>query len=440
MLADTVDKKQSQLIDVRVGWSFPIDTDSLHFNFHFCVDGLDWKEMIDYYSLEELNSQLTVLPEYESSFEMPLFLVLDRDGIAKFQSLLLFNEYTPQTIKILDNHLKVLETWIAIILSNLGKFSEPSRIMSKTLFFRSSEKNVKFDLLLGLWLCNGEDSSSMATSAVMSQSKRFLTSTQKSSNRVLKSMAKLFAGSSSSATTGDGVRTVSNASEVNDMESSAFSVFGGSRYASLNKRNLETIAERKVGGSVSGSTAERDHSDLDLGENSTISKPSKRKSILGKMNSMFKGKNDELGAIDEEDEAGEGDESNKFRSNKVTKSKVKSALDVAKSAGILRIEVQRGEETLHGVVVYEIALRLSGRSYKSSTVHTATHRFSNFKKLWAKLVEINEQLLVKETEKHERSPYRDFVHLITAPFPALPMKCYIGLSLNDSELSQRLVH
>ena len=101
---------------------------------------------------------------------------------------------------------------------------------------------------------------------------------------------------------------------------------------------------------------------------------------------------------------------------------------------VLTQQQLRGEETAQGVVVYEISIRVVGKKYKNPMVYTVSQRFSLFKKLWTQLHEIDAEL---KTQTKPPSPYADFVHLITAPFPSLPMKCYLGLSLNDSELSQR---
>ena len=462
--------QKSQLMDIRVGWSYPIDSETLHFNFHLSIDHYDWKEVIDYYSLEELHQKLQVIPQYSNELEIPTFLLIDRDGITRFQRLLLQTpQYTPQVIKVLDNHLKVLETWIVCILTNLSKFNEDTRRICKTLFFRSVEKINKFELLLLMTSTrdmeingNSTTSGDNATTgkdgttggAVRRGSMMPSLSPQKlQANRVLKSMNKLFGGGNG---TGSNASVVSSSSGAlsgqhdtvvdEDNRSVMSGFFGGGGSRSLNRKNLEEMdknSSRNGGSSVQDGGIGDSNSDGGDGRASLMQKAGRRKSLMGRLSSASgifkKNKDDRLEAIDEDsdgDDGGNGDESGRKSKSVGGTGKAKSALEVAAKSVMLRIEVQRGEETLHGVVVYDITIRVVGKKYKNPMVFTASQRFSNFKKLHQKLIDINNELtiLIKEGKP---SPYADFVHLIKAPFPSLPMKCYLGLSLNDSELSQR---
>lgn len=115
-----------------------------------------------------------------------------------------------------------------------------------------------------------------------------------------------------------------------------------------------------------------------------------------------------------------------------------TALEVAEKSNLLRIEVQRGEEAHNGVVMYDIALKIVGKKYKTPMSFQTTHRFSHFRKLYRQLVEIN-QAALQGTDNNGPKRISDFMLLFSVDFPPLPMKSYLGLSLNDSELSERYV-
>lgn len=124
-----------------------------------------------------------------------------------------------------------------------------------------------------------------------------------------------------------------------------------------------------------------------------------------------------------------------------------SALDVAQKSILLKVEVTRGHEIKQGVLVYQIALIASGKAIKGPAMHTMYQRYNNFKKLYLALKLINDQLSPNATSSPNASnassssqppsAYANFIHLLTAPFPVAPMKSMFGLSLNDSELSER---
>ena len=82
-------------------------------------------------------------------------------------------------------------------------------------------------------------------------------------------------------------------------------------------------------------------------------------------------------------------------------------------------------------------------STKQTHCHTVTHRYSTFKNLWKQLILINKECSEKKElhgsvnfEDIEEKPYENFIDCISAEFP-LGVKTYFGISLSDSEVSER---
>eukprot|EP00600_Ochromonadales_sp_CCMP1393_P008993 CAMPEP_0174965524 /NCGR_PEP_ID=MMETSP0004_2-20121128/6480_1 /TAXON_ID=420556 /ORGANISM="Ochromonas sp., Strain CCMP1393" /LENGTH=497 /DNA_ID=CAMNT_0016214363 /DNA_START=227 /DNA_END=1720 /DNA_ORIENTATION=- len=139
--------------------------------------------------------------------------------------------------------------------------------------------------------------------------------------------------------------------------------------------------------------------------------------------------------------------------SKSVASDIRSQEDAALEAAIaerdksclLTVEVQRGQEVRPGIQVYNIYLRVTGKQYAKPVTYRTFHRYSEFKQLWKELNDINDSYTKVILEggdtvqqySFSAAPYANFINLITSPFPASPMKSYLGMTLNDSELSER---
>jgi hypothetical protein len=112
-----------------------------------------------------------------------------------------------------------------------------------------------------------------------------------------------------------------------------------------------------------------------------------------------------------------------------------AATDAAiKQSALLKIEINRGQEISNGVLVYDINLKVVGK--KNPILYSTSQRYSNFKRLFEKLKEINEESSDVSKFKDGRAPYAHFIHMLSVPFPGVSIKSYL-VGLNDSDLSVR---
>lgn len=106
---------------------------------------------------------------------------------------------------------------------------------------------------------------------------------------------------------------------------------------------------------------------------------------------------------------------------------------------VLSTEVQRSQETAQaGVQIYSVHLRVRGKA-TSPVAFRLFQRYSAFKQLWQKLLDINEDVSGKNSasQSDKPAPYANFIKLIVSPFPVSPVKSYLGMSLSEKELTIR---
>lgn len=407
--------KMSKLLVLHVGYASPLtiphEENEIFFNFHLDINGYHWNETVEYRFLYDLNTN--IIP-YSDDEQLNNFPNLTIDEYSSMHKLLRDIDYDEASMKILLATIRSMETWMYTVLTHLHKIDEESRQMCKQLFFRSEEKLTKYEYLYKILKNKELGRDYPNSSATMDTSFHSI-------NKVFKTMTSLF--SLQSHHSGDNV--------------------GQPKLSEVNLVKHSKIQEAKRGSIT----------------NNTTKPAKKRQSIfarsLGTSSARDKREtNNTLGAIPPKH----------------------TALDVAKNTALLKVEVSRGNEALQGVVMYDITLRSTGKraiasitTTKSNTssgksegggnspkgslipsnVYKTSQRFSSFKKLWLQLNEVNQRLLTKGNDRSSMSEevtrgsltagpsFQDFIQLIKAPFPALPMKCYLGFSLNESELSQR---
>ena len=116
-----------------------------------------------------------------------------------------------------------------------------------------------------------------------------------------------------------------------------------------------------------------------------------------------------------------------------------------------QVAVQRGQETTrNGVLLYEITLKVVGKKYSAPITYCAQQRFKHFKELCTQLYKMDAELARLHLSKRNAQPssdsslsgvatgYERFMDAISAEFPS-GMKAFLGISLNDSDLSERLI-
>jgi hypothetical protein len=409
-------KQNYNLIELHVGFAAPFvngnqlthqngETEIFE-NFHLTLNGFSWVETIDYRYLYDLNTN--IIPFGDDEALLQSFPNLSPDEFITMHKMLTDRDFDEANVKLLQSHTKNMETWMYTVICNLHKIDEESRQMCKQLFFRSEEKLVKYEHLVKLLknkqlLEDRESGSSMENSGL---------------NKVFRAMTSLFS-------------------------------LGSQRNPSmLSERNLERHTRIEESRAVRAILSE--NANNNGGENKSVSGKSGQQitpSGVGskKRTSFFARSMGTRSAMDKKEIAGGvGGSGSVLPTGAVTGPQ--TALDVAKNTALLKIEVTRGNEAQAGVVMYDITLRMAGKKgMKSPTggsnIYKVSQRFSAFKKLWMSLIDINNESLKPTTNSVGSGPpasaYQDFIQMIKPPFPALPMKCYLGFSLNESELSQR---
>jgi len=134
--------------------------------------------------------------------------------------------------------------------------------------------------------------------------------------------------------------------------------------------------------------------------------------------------------------------------------------ELGSKASLLKVAVQRGQEVSRsGVLLYEVTLKVVGRKYAVPISYTTQQRFSKFKQLCRDLYRLDQEQARLHRERSKAppapvsaadyeygdpaackpsaaAPYENFMDSISASFP-LGMKTLLGLSLSDSDLSER---
>eukprot|EP01039_Chlorochromonas_danica_P001124 gene1124-1228_t len=371
----------NDIIEVRCGWAEPLleidqnhvddhQNNILRFNFHLNMENkLHWRVVLSYRDCVELRDNIRSYTE-EIVIEAPF------PSINSFalHPMLVQSDFLVDNVKALEKVVRLLETWMSAVLLSLPYLDKESQSMCKQFFFRDISRIPLFEKLHRKLqnLDVHQDTTASRPSVASLKVNR-----EKTNPALLSSMTKLFTRKK-----GDGEeRTVRAAS---------------GRY-SLNADNLALINEKSP------------------------SKPEKSKK---RFNFSFGFRSTSRSVVSFRSSSSQDEDT--------TSNNVKTALEVAQRSVLLRIEVQRGHEIKQGVLVYQINLIATGKMVKAPIVYIAYQRYNNFKKLFVKLNEINDQVTVAAG-----SPYANYMHLLKAAFPVAPLKSMFGLSLNDSDLSVR---
>lgn len=389
----------THLVSVRVGWGEPTEDGDFIFNFHVKMGLVTWREMADYKSLSTLNSAFKASSDAYDDIPFPN---IDRKESLFILEVMQGSEFNKDKIKAVERHRVLMEIWINYLMQHILNVSVETRRLCKVLLFSSPENASRFS---GWMRANG-----------------------------------IFEGDS-------GLDSISEHEEdghtTHEHSFHRFSLFSRNTETSLalNKENLSRAMKKKdyLRNNVAGSDTARSDTHSDSS-----------RSILGGL--FHKKHKTKSVASDEPTIVREARERDHTGLDAIA---ALSALN--KTAVLMTTQVQRGEETTSGVQVYNIYLRVSSKA-NTPVVYRTSQRYRNFRLLHNKLWEINDEIssgASHSARRHEESlststsgfapptgasksaPYKDFMRVINAPFPALPIKSYFRMSLNDKELHSR---
>lgn len=363
-----------RLLNIRVGWGEPTEEEDFIFNFHINMGLVCWREMADYKSLCTLNIAFKESSSEYSNIPFPAFGKRESQVIME---LMRQTECNVEKIKAIERHRAMMEIWINCIMNNIFLISSDARHICRCLFFSSNENTARFD---GWMRANGVHEANLDS--------------------------------------------IEEAEESRMSTHALFSIMGNNKADNsmvLNRRNLNKTLKKKdyLRSNVAGS------------ETNNSDKNSETKSVIS---SFFKHK------------------ARTVMSEETATEDVIQALSAQnKTSVVMTTEVQRGLEAQSGVIVYSIYLRVQGKT-TAPIIHRVFQRYNGFKQLWNKLVEINEEVTSGRgavagasgrnnsnggTGLSAKPAYANFIRLIASPFPASPIKSYLGLSLNEAELTER---
>lgn len=390
------------MVQISVGWAFPSSSDELMINAHITYDLMDWTDVVDFKMLQELRR---LVNNHTEEFRYVSFPTLGADEIADTVEMLCIPQYDADNVKQLEKMAKTIALWIEKILSNVGRLDEESRRLCKQLFFRSIDKLEKFDLLLAKTKVVGDG---------------------QTGGKASKDGAESSVGGGGAKKRGSVMDTMGR-------------MFMGNRTVRLNEENLErynrtsgdTAYEPSEAGTIRTGSNPNNNSPKAPGGRPGLGAARRATMKLFSSRASDNGISEKPSSSSRMSIFGGGGGGGEMRESM-------TALEVAEKSNLLRIEVQRGEEAHNGVVMYDIVLKIVGKKYKTPMSFQTTHRFSHFRKLYRQLVEIN-QAALQGTDNNGPKRISDFMLLFSVDFPPLPMKSYLGLSLNDSELSERYV-
>jgi hypothetical protein len=310
-------------------------------------------------------------------FELSQFPLLTKKESTYIHQIMQNTNYDPKGLQKLESLRASVEVWVNTIMVNIARVSRDTRRLCRSLFFATFENTYRFD---GWMREMGIYEGSLGAISETDETR---------SSHVIYSLL----NGNSSGTQPDAV---------------------------LSRRNLDKALKRK------------DHLRKNVAGTATINSDSRSESTR----SIFRGFFNKSKSVVSEEETKEqlGDET------LVTM----SAHERIKV--VLSSEVQRSAETQSGVQVYTVILRVRGK-VAAPVVFRVFQRYSSFKQLSQQLVEINDAISNTAATKSgsaattggKAAPYANFIKLIASPFPASPVKSYLGLSLNEQEINERYV-
>lgn len=352
---------------------------------------VSWREMADYKSLCTLN---IAFKESSSKYNHIPFPALGNKYSQSIMECMRLKVFNLEKINTLERHRAQMETWINCIMNNIFTVSSNVRHICRCLFFSSEQNCARFDSWMrsnGIHEANldiieeGEDESRQTTTQLL------------------------------------------------------FSITGSNNpipdnSAVLSRQNLNKALKKKdyLLKNVAGS------------ETNNSDNGSESRSILS---SFFKHKTNK--SVMSEDTVREISGTSSIED-------VIQALSAQNKTSILMTTaVQRGQEAESGVQLYNVYLRIQGKT-STPIIHRVFQRYNGFKKLCSKLIEIDEEVTSRQNNSNTtdgnpsgrnnstgmqmqstKPAYAHFMKLVTSPFPTSPIKSYLGLSLNDAELTER---
>jgi hypothetical protein len=366
-----------RLVNIQVGWGEPTEDGDFIFNFHIQMGRTSWREMTDYKSLSALNIAFKDSREEFKTIPFPHF---GKKESAFIVSVFQETRYDKEKIKAIERHRSLMEIWINTITDNIARVSSETRRLCHILFFTTDEYSARFEA----WM----RSQGIFDSSSLESIEEGEESSQKSNHLIY--------------------------SLLNGNHKSK------SAPLTLSRRNLDKTLKKKdyLRGNVAGTE--------------TVYSDSKTEGARSIFSNMF-GQKAKSVMSDEDPKELVGDEA------------IQALSAHNKIHILLTTEVLRSQESHSGVQVYSVHLRVTGKG-SSPILFRVFQRYNVFKQLWHKLLEINDEITNKSTTTaaaaatssgNKSLPYANFIKMITSPFPASPVKSYLGLSLNEAELQER---
>jgi hypothetical protein len=370
-----------RLVSIQVGWGEPTEDGDFIFNFHIQMGRTSWREMTDYKSLSALNIAFKESREEFKSIPFPHF---GKKESAFIVSVFQETKYDKEKIKAIERHRSLMEIWINTITDNISRVSTETRRLCRVLLFTTEENSSRFDgWMRSLGIFDSNSLESIEEGDESAQRSSLLISSLLNGNHKHKSAP-----------------------------------------LTLSRRNLDKTLKKKdyLRGNVAGTE--------------TVCSDSKTEGARSVFSNLFAHKAKSV-MSDEEPKELAGDEA------------IQALSAHNKIHILLTTEVQRSQEAHSGVQVYSVYLRVTGRG-SSPVVFRVFQRYNVFKQLWHKLLEINDEVTnqngnttttaaaaAASSGNNRAPPYANFIKMIISPFPACPVKSYLGLSLNEAELQER---
>ena len=134
-----------EIVSIQVGWALPSE-ESLRFNFHVSIHGVEWNEVHDYTGMiSYLDESIRTNCETLAHIRLP---VIDRDTNVLIENILTprVAKYNIENLKILDKHSVAIENWINDLMNQITNMDEESSKIIRQMFFKSTEKLNLFNL------------------------------------------------------------------------------------------------------------------------------------------------------------------------------------------------------------------------------------------------------------------------------------------------------
>lgn len=389
----------------------PSPTDQLLINFHIVIDNFEWT-VVRYYrdilrTINEIQKDCVELQQLS-------FLDNSLDEILNVVSLLKLTMFIPSSVKYLELFRRSIEDYFNLLFNLYYTLSNNSKQLFKDFLFDTKQRRELYNDYV---------------SAHQIKKKK------KGMNKIFHSVTKAFTGGHGNS------HSNSNGNGYGNNEN-------GEEQLELNKKNLSVVSKNVSKTKNGGNSIHGDIRPQSGNKSLSIFNfyKSKAKTIA---DNVTKKSSDEMNSQDNNQT-----DANTFR-----------------NANQLKVCVQRGQEMSHGVLEYEISLRVISSQNKTNNndnttdsrsgsrsnsqngskvnkkksslpiVYTTHQRYRKFKMLWIALEDMSksrkaESSINSDIDKNSQS-YANFMELMKNPFPSLPVRAYLGFSLTDSDLALR---